>query len=243
MAIDLKQSLKLTQQLVMTPQLQQAIKLLQLSRLELSELINQQMTENPVLEEDRTEEPAATENEEREKLDTENAAENSGEQSYDDVNWEEFLDSFVRSDHGFRYSEEDEDRPSADTKVAKGVSLCEHLLWQLRLSDFNKEEEEIAEYIIGNLDEDGYLKTGLDQIAQEFKKGPEQMEKILQKVQGFDPAGVASRDLQECLLIQLRQWQAENPLAEKIVSNHMKELEKKDYRAIARKEKAPIEKG
>jgi RNA polymerase sigma-54 factor len=243
MAIDLKQSLKLTQQLVMTPQLQQAIKLLQLSRLELSELINQQMTENPVLEEDRSEEtvPAETvENAVRE-VDTESAAESSGEQSYDDLNWEEFLDSFVRSDHGFRYGEEVE-KPSAETKVAKGVSLCEHLLWQLRLSDFNKEEEEIAEYIIGNLDEDGYLKMPLEYIAQEFGKSPEQIEKILQKVQNFDPAGVASRDLKECLLIQLKQWQVQNPLAQKIVANHMNELEKKDYRAIARREKVPIEK-
>jgi len=240
MAIDLKLSLKLTQQLVMTPQLQQAIKLLQLSRLELSDLINQQMTENPILEEDRTEETAAVEPPPREK-EAESAAENSGEQSYDDLNWEEFLDSFVKSEHGFRMSEAEE-KPSAETTVAKGVSLCEHLLWQLRLSDFDREGEEIAEYIIGNLDEDGYLKLPLEHIAQEFNKTPEEIEQTLKKVQKFDPAGIASRSLQECLLVQLKQWQIENPLAEKIVMNHMKELEKKDYRAIARREKVPVEK-
>jgi len=241
MAIDLKQSLKLTQQLVMTPQLQQAIKLLQLSRLELSELINQQMTENPVLEEDRTEEPAQAESAERE-ISTESAAESSGEQSYDDVNWEEFLDSFVRSDRGFRFEAANEEKPSAEQKVAKGVSLCEHLLWQLRLSDFSKEEEEVAEYLIGSLDEDGYMKTPIEDIAQEFKASPGEIEKILKKVQCFDPAGVGSRDLPECLLIQLKQWQLQVPLAEKIVSSYMKELERKDHRAIARKEKVSVEK-
>ena len=241
MGIDLKQSLKLTQQLVMTPQLQQAIKLLQLSRLELSELINQQMTENPVLEEDRSEETISLEPPPRE-TEASSAAENSGEQSYDDLNWEQFLDNFVKSEHGFRMNEEDEEKNSPENKVAKGVSLCEHLLWQLRLSDFNKEEEEMAEYIIGNLDEDGYLKTPLEHIAQEFKTTPEEIELILKKVQNFDPAGVACRNLQECLLVQIKQWQVKNALAERIVLNHMKELEKKDYRAIARKEKASMEK-
>lgn len=236
MAIDLKQSLKLAQQLVMTPQLQQAIKLLQLSRLELAELINQQLTENPVLEEERGEEISL----EGEFSKIESEAENSDEQSYDELNWEEFMDRFVTSNHGMRFSESEEGS-ELETRVAKSVSLCEHLLWQLRLSDFTKDEEQVAEYIIGNLDEDGYLKIPLEHIAQEFGRSEFEVEEVLKKVQSFDPAGISARNLQECLLLQLRQWQIDNPLAERIIRNYCSELERKDYRAIARKEKVRME--
>ncbi len=245
MALDLKQSLKLAQQLVMTPQLQQAIKLLQLSRLELAELINQQMIENPVLEEERVEEavpdqePAETHQAEAEAKEN---GERSDEQSYDDLNWENFLDKFVTSDAGIQNESDDGgDRVEPETRMAKNVSLCEHLLWQLRLSDFSREEEEMAECLIGNLDENGYLKMPLDHIAQEFKTTEAEIEKVLKKVQGFDPAGVAARALQECLLLQLQQWRVQNPLAEKIVSHYFKELEKKDFRTIVRKEKTTLE--
>jgi RNA polymerase sigma-54 factor len=240
MAIDLRQSLKLAQQLVMTPQLQQAIKLLQLSRMELSEMINQQMTENPVLEEERGEEGETVEaNVAEEKAEKE--AEASGDQSYDEVNWEDFIDKFSTSDHGSRFDPGTEETAGAETRVAKGVSLCEHLLWQLRLSDFSKDQEEVAEYIIGNLDEDGYLKTPASEIGQLFSVSEAEIESVVAKIQSFDPAGVCARDLQECLLLQMRQWQIKNPLAESIVQNHIKELEKKDYKAIARSEKAKIE--
>jgi len=244
MALDLKQSLKLAQQLVMTPQLQQAIKLLQLSRLELAELINQQMVENPVLEEDRSEDAVSLEEVAKtRKEEAEADGENSDEQSYDDLDWENFIDRFVTSQYGFRSEpEEESNRMESETRVAKNVSLCEHLLWQLRLSDFSREEEEMAEYLIGNLDEDGYLKIPLLHIAQEFKTTEAEIEKVLKKVQQFDPAGVAARELQECLLLQLQQWRIQNPLAEKIIRNYFKQLEKKDYRAIARKERVPLEK-
>jgi len=245
MALDLKQSLKLAQQLVMTPQLQQAIKLLQLSRMELAELINQQMMENPVLEEDRSEESVSSEEENRisRKEEAETNGENSGEQSYEDLDWENFLDKFVSSERGFRSeSEEPSDGMEPETRVEKSVSLCEHLLWQLRLSDFTREEEEIAEYIIGNLDEDGYLKVSIEDISMEFGRTVEEVEKVLEKVQQFDPAGVGARNLQECLLLQMAQWHIQNPLAEKIIRNYFKELEKKDYRRISRKERVPIEK-
>ncbi len=237
MAIDLKQSLRLVQQLVMTPQLQQAIKLLQLSRMELADLINQEMMENPVLEEERGEElpseliPSHSEGE----------GENSGEQSYDELNWEELTDRFNTSEYGFRFSEQTEEPPPLETRVAKGVTLSEHLLWQLRLSDFTREEEEIAEYIIGNIDDDGYLKMPVEHIAQEFGKTPEEVEQVLKRVQNFDPAGVGARNLQECLLLQLKQWEVNNPLAEKIVKNYLKELEAKDYKKIARREKVSLE--
>ena len=238
MAIDLKQSLRLVQQLVMTPQLQQAIKLLQLSRMELAELINQEMIENPVLEEERREETVSSE---LIPSPQKTEGENSGEQSYDELNWEELTDSFITSEYGFRFSEQAEEPPPLETRVAKGVSLSEHLLWQLRLSDFSREEEEIAEYIIGNIDEDGYLKVSVEYIAQEFGKTPEEVERVLKKVQNFDPAGVGARDLQECLLLQIEQWGIDNPLAEKIIRNYLKELEAKDYKKIARREKVSLQ--
>lgn len=241
MAIELKQSIKLTQQLVMTPQLQQAIKLLQLSRLELTEAINQEMQENPVLEElPETEldpEPLA-----RHSDDTEGVKPQQEEDSYDDLNWEKFLDDFEDYQFsGFRGgSREHDDLPSIDATLSKPVTLSDHLLWQLRLSNLTLEEERIGGLLIGNLNDDGYLVAELELIAQESGASLESVESVLKKVQNFDPVGVAARDLTECLLLQIRQFEELDPIVPTIIENHLPRLQNKDYRAIARELKVSL---
>ncbi len=236
MALELKQSLRLAQQLVMTPQLQQAIKLLQLSRMELAEVINQEMLENPVLEEIGEEEPIQTLTDEGEGIEP-----SKTEDTYEDLDWEKFFDLYDTREYGGRTRGDREDAPSLETTLTKSITLQEHLIWQLRLSNFSLEEERVAVQIIGNIDDNGYLKQPLSFIAQETGVSENEVEQTLKRVQEFDPAGVAARDLRECLLLQLEQWGIRETLPRCLVLRHLEGLEKKDYRKIARAENASVE--
>jgi RNA polymerase sigma-54 factor len=236
MALELKQSLRLAQQLVMTPQLQQAIKLLQLSRMELAEVINQEMLENPVLEELGEEEPVQPLTDEGEGIEP-----SKTEDTYEDLDWEKFFDLYDTSEYGWRGQAERDEVPSLETTLTKSITLQEHMTWQLRLSNFTLEEEKTAAQIIGNLDDDGYLKQPLSFIAQETGVSEDEVEQVLKKVQEFDPAGVAARDLRECLLLQLEQWGIKESLPRCLVLRHLEDIEKKDYRKIARAENVSIE--
>ncbi|HUT53917.1 MAG TPA: RNA polymerase factor sigma-54 [bacterium] len=242
MAIELRQSLKLAQQLVMTPQLQQAIKLLQLSRLELAEAINQEMLENPVLEElqeaDLEPEPLARHTDEGEGEKPKNA-----EDSYDDLDWEKFLDEFGEVEFsGFRATarSEDEEFPSVEATLSQPVTLADHLRWQLKLGNFSLEEEAISDLIIGNLNDDGYLTADLELITQESGESAERVLEVLKKVQNLDPVGIGARDLKECLLLQVRQFSDVDPLVIDVINDHLGRLENKDYRGISRALKVPV---
>jgi RNA polymerase sigma-54 factor len=237
MAIELKQHLKLAQQLVMTPQLQQAIKLLQLSRMELAEVINQEILENPVLEESSEEEQIQPLTDEEEGIEPKKS-----EDSYDDLDWEKFFDLYQTSEYGSRsISRDEEDRPQLETTLTKNITLQEHLLWQLKLSHFTLEEEKILTRIIGNINEDGYLEQSVSFLAQELGTTEDKVEKLLKRLQDFDPAGVAARDLRECLLLQLDSWGMKDKLPRVLVDKHLDSLEKKDYKKIARAEKVSVE--
>lgn len=235
MAIELKQSLKPSLQLVLTPQLQQAIKLLQLSRLELTDVINQEMLNNPVLEELPETEPEQ-DPEARHTDETEGVKPQTEEDSYDDLNWEKFLDEF--EDYQYAGSrgerEEDEDLPSVNATLSQPIKLSDHLLWQLKLSNFTLDEENIGDLIIGNLNDDGYLTADLGMIAQEAGAPEAKVEEVLKKIQSLDPAGVGARDLTECLLLQTRQFNEVDPIVEQIIREHLPRLETKDYRSISR---------
>jgi RNA polymerase sigma-54 factor len=234
MAIELKQSVKLAQQLVMTPQLQQAIKLLQLSRLELTEAINQEMLENPVLEE-LPESELEPEAEVRHSDEAEGEKPEQDEDSYDDLDWEKFLDDIGPVQYtGQKGVRKDEDLPSVEATLSNPVTLFDHLLWQLKMSSATLQEQAIGELIIGNLNDDGYLTTDLELIAQEAGTDVAEVERMLATVQHFDPVGVAARDLKECLLLQARQFKPLDPIVESIITGYMHQLENKDYRAIAR---------
>lgn len=240
MALEIKQNLRLSQQLIMTPQLQQAIKLLQLSRLELVETINQEMETNPVLEEALEEEFPEERLETVAKMGEEPVPLAPEEQPREEIDWQSLLGD---NDFGHRASGEYEERdlPSFESTYAKRPSLDSHLMWQLRLSNMDEAERIVATLIIGNLNKDGYLAATLAEIAQAAGKDEAFVAEVLAKVQAFDPPGVASRDLKECLLIQAKLLGLSGSLVERIISDHLHHLETRNYKAICRECKVTME--
>ncbi|MBN2282720.1 MAG: RNA polymerase factor sigma-54 [Deltaproteobacteria bacterium] len=242
MAFELKQHLKLTQQLIMTPQLQQSIKLLQLSRIELIDAINQEMEQNPLLEERTYEEDIKTEAapEIDEFKAEEKTPEITGEgDGRDEFDWDGYLEDF--GPVGVNYYREEGEAPPLENVLTQTASLTDHLLWQLNLSRIDEEEKRIGRQVIGNLDNNGYLKATVEEIAAIEAVTPEAAEAVLKKVQEFDPPGIAARNLQECLLLQITSLVVDTPLAERIIREHLKDLETKNYHSIARKQKVTIE--
>jgi RNA polymerase sigma-54 factor len=240
MALEIRQSLKLAQQPIMTPQLQQAIKLLQLSRMELMDLIRQEQEENPVIEE--VSEPV----QEIEPLETNYetlspTANESKEVREEDPGLPELDWRAEGSSWGKRASEEDEERPTFENFLTKKASLADHLLWQLRLNHLTEDERLIGTLIIGNLNDDGLLQASAEEVAVQSGFDPETVQKVIQKIQAFDPPGVAARDLRECLLLQAQQLYPEESLMQRIIQNHLSLLAKKNYQTLTRELGAPLE--
>jgi RNA polymerase sigma-54 factor len=243
MALELKLAPKLVQQLVITPQLQQAIRLLQLTRLELVDMISQEMKENPLLEEveegkelAEAEAPATEQGEGEAPTEPERTPEVQGNgEGADEFDWENYLENSNLIPFQRQSQEDGDERPSFENFLSKRTTLTDHLQWQLQLSRFTDEEHEAGTWIIGNLDEDGYLKISLEDICSETNLPAELVERVLRKIQQFDPVGVAARDLKECLLIQLEQISPRDTLAEKIVSEHLSLLKNRNYPAIAKR--------
>jgi RNA polymerase sigma-54 factor len=241
MAIEMRQQMKLSQQLVMTPQLQQAIKLLQLSRLELQDLVSQELEENPVLDEslelEEVKEPDTLEITEKEAAPQEDAEVftevKAGEETLQDMDWATYLDSYNYSS-GEQYYDDDDDRPSYENLLTKKTTLFDHLLWQLKLSRVTEQEILVGSEIIGNIDEDGYLRSNLVDIALICSVDESFVESVLKKIQEFDPIGVGARDLRECLLLQVRQLGMEGSVVEALLSDHLKDLELRKYKQIAK---------
>jgi len=234
--------LRLTQKLIMTPQLQQAIKLLQLSRLELSQTLSVEMLENPILEDtlaEPLEEEQSSSNEtekeeEREETQNSESAETGMDPEELSLRWEEYFnqESDDGRDMGYSLASQNE-LPSYEQTLSKGTSLVEHLLWQMRLSTLSEKEQEIATALIGDIDEDGYFRSSLEELSEERVFDLSESERILKVVQGFDPSGIGARNLSECLLIQIQQLGLQGTLVEKMVS-HLEDLEKKRYPLIAK---------
>jgi RNA polymerase sigma-54 factor len=234
MAFELKQTLKLSQQLVMTPQLQQAIKLLQLSRLELTDLIRQEIDENPVLDE-KMESESGEQGAEKDELSAANETSKdlSEVKNDNEFDWKDFVDNSINPSKG-SYSAGGEEREQYDSIATKPDTFVDHLFWQLRLHDLNDKEMEIGENIIGNLNRDGYLKASLEEVASAAGVDIELVEKVRSKIKYFDPVGVSSLDLQECLLVQAELLPGDNTLIKKILTDHLKNLERKKYQVIAK---------
>jgi RNA polymerase sigma-54 factor len=264
MAMEMRQELKLSQQLVMTPQLQQAIKLLQLSRMELVDLVREEMLENPVLEDDL--EVAAEQTRERDALGSDQQAEHQAERAGDtelplgdaqqaetqevkgddsavnEIDWENYLESYSMAAPMPAYRPDSDEMPSLEATLTRSPSLQDHLTWQLKMSELDGEQQEIGMIIIGNIDADGYIKDPpLGEIAAEAGCPEDAVEVVLEKIQTFDPVGVGARSLAECLLIQAMHFGEDDDLVVKIIKDHISNLEKKNYQAIARDLKQPIE--
>ncbi len=245
MAMEMRQQLKMSQQLVMTPQLQQAIKLLQLTRLELQDLVVQELEENPLLEEstemDEIREPDTLEVAEQELEPAQDAADfhevETGEETLRD--WDSYLDGYNYSSGEQQYGGDDE-RPSFENLLTRKGTLIDHLLWQLHMGQYSEMDVRVGEVIIGNIDDYGYLRASLQEIATASSATEEDVQDVLECIQEFDPPGVAGRDLRECLLIQARNLGMKGSIVESILQNHLGDLEKRNYKQMARSLKVDI---
>lgn len=250
--MDLKQSLKLSQQLLMTPQLQQAIKLLQLSRLELEEFVTQQLAENPVLEEgiqESTEERILVERE-RERTEQQAVNESMGEaanivdsvsgEKGQELDWESFSRMQESASPASSRNNSDEEFPSHEN-LARTGTLQDYLLAQIGEMALDETEKEVAGVIIGNIDDRGYLQLSFEELVAGDESRRELIEDMLDVVQHLDPNGVGARDLKECLLIQVRAGRLKNGVVEVIIQNHLPELETRNFHAIAKAMKLPLE--
>ncbi len=232
-------NLKVAQKQILTPGLVQMVTVLALNKLELREMINQEMVENPLLEEVTDIVPSIEEAEKKKGAEDApspvNEASSAGEDHrdpFDEVDYGSFFNDYL--DPGYKSpAAEDIERPSFENFLSKPTSLADHLQWQVNLSSCSDEVHDAAYSIIGNLNEDGYLTANLEEVAAAGEHTLKDVEEALALVHDLDPAGVGARDLRECLLIQLRMAQEENRLAERIVSDHLGDLERKEYRRIA----------
>jgi RNA polymerase sigma-54 factor len=252
MALELRQHLKLSQQLVMTPQLQQAIKLLQLSRLELAATVQQEIEQNPVLEEmsasqdsdsdfeaDQKAGQIETAQERPETEFTNEVRMNENQNTLSEINWQDYANEYEYNAPSF-VGKGDSDLPSRLDIVSKKPNLQSHLHWQLRLSDLSEEDKETGMFIIGNLDKDGFLKIEVEDIMAETDCDEKNAVKILRQIQAMDPPGVGARNVQESLQLQLDYLGLSNSLASIMARDHLSSLETKNYAAIAKATGKPI---
>ena len=208
MAIQQKLQTRLSQKLVLTPSLQQAIKLLPMSTVELVELLNQEVVENPLLEEIPEDGPPP-ESAEQNAKDGGDGAETpaaEGQDAWDDADYEYFFGDYLDEGYRSRAPTEYKELPPIENTLSTGTSLSDHLLWQLRMQADDELMCDIGSAIVGNLDEDGRLVASVEEIAALGKWPPADVERAIQVVQTLDPIGVAARDPQECLLLQLWHW-------------------------------------
>lgn len=263
MAMELKHQMKMAQQLRMTPQLQQAIKLLQLSRMELASLVAQELVENPALEEvgldyepqviqetaeniaaealagqgqSSSESPAVATDPVPAEASEMNLGEDLGENVPDIEQWRAYLENSTSPLPGNSYKGMNEDLPTLEATLTRNDDLYEHLMSQLSLTHLTDDERTVCSLIIGNLDENGYLRGAtLEEISQDAECDEEFAEEMLEIIQQeFDPTGVGARDLAECLLIQAEQMYKRGDPIFQIVMDHIPNLEKKRYDLIAR---------
>ncbi len=283
MALEIKlgQDLRLRQQLVMTPQLQQAIKILQLSLPELEATVQAELERNPVLEpldsspaETAGENGAAAQEEVVPALETDlfekraapapagadqeeppaewntgAAASAEGVHSEardaavemeqmdrpDKLDWREYMENYSNNWQETEPTDPDEERrQTLENTLTRKASLEDHMMWQLRLSSLSEADQRIGATIIYNLNDDGYLETPLDELAAQLETGSAEVERVLKRVQQFDPPGAGARGLRECLFLQLKNLGMEESLAARIVTNHLELLERHRYGEMAK---------
>ncbi|HYV86801.1 MAG TPA: RNA polymerase factor sigma-54 [Patescibacteria group bacterium] len=257
MALEQKLNLRLSQRLIMTPSLQQAIKLLQMTKLELQEEVTQELTENPMLEEVQEPSPegeraegdeAPAETAEAEVAAPEPASEvvapaeaapeapaepEREADSFDEIDYEAYFQDYMDLSYTPQAPREEIETRPLDAVLSRPQGLPEHLLWQLEMSPLPARQKEIAQAIIGNLDESGYLRASSEELASMGPYTQEEVELVLHLVQEFDPPGVGARDVRECLLLQIAFHDMEGTPVETIVRDHFEFLEHRKFRDLA----------
>lgn len=233
----LRQTMNLSQSLVITPQLQQAIKLLQMSRMELETAVRSELEENPILEEAEVLREEDIQRTKEASSDIEHAEAPASQdvqdpQKQDEFEWESYIEANQKPPQsGMAGSEE---IMNYENVITASQTLHDHLYWQVKMNGFSEEEELAADALIGAIDDDGYIKTPLEQIAEEEKVELGLLEDTLTLIHEFDPPGVGARNLRECLLIQARHLEEDTHDLVNLINNHLKDLEKKNYEAIAK---------
>jgi RNA polymerase sigma-54 factor len=227
----------------MTPSLQQAIKLLQLSKLELQEVLNQELLENPLLEE--TAEEIKAEEQEAETADTKNEQDEEAKKletkeqdkekdSFDEIDYDAYFQDYIEYGYNPRgMGEEHEEFPIENT-LTRPPNLTDHLVWQLAMSDAAPVVKEIGQFIIGNIDEDGYLRATTDEIRNSGDYEIADVEAAIKAIQSLDPIGVGARDLRECLLLQLEFLEVDVPYVDEIIRDHWDEFMQRKFVQIAK---------
>src|SRR5881296_1711274 len=242
MALEQKLHLKLSQKLIMTPSLQQAIKLLQLSKLELQEVLNQELLENPLLEE--TAEEVKAEEAETETTDQKTEAEDEAKKveakekdkekdSFDEIDYDAYFQDYIEYGYNPRMGEEHDEFPIENT-LTRPPNLTDHLTWQLSMSDASPRTKEIGQFIIGNIDEDGYLRASNEEVMAAGPYTAEEVERAVRAIQSLDPIGVGARDLRECLLLQLDFLELDDPLVETIIRDHWEMFMQRHFVQLAK---------
>ena len=241
----LKLNLRVAQKQILTPGLVQMVSVLALNRLELREMINQEMIANPVLEE-LSEEATQSDNYSDEtflKAETEKLPEKPEANPFDEFDVGSFFNQYLDTggDGGQSQEREVSERPSFEKFLSSPSGLTDHLAWQLSMTICSEAVTELAESIIGNLDENGYLTASTEELVQSGKFTQDDLDDALAVVQDFDPIGVGARDLRECLLLQLKAFDPTNTLAQQIVSEHLKQVQSNQLKEIARALNRPLE--
>ena len=235
-------STKLAQQLRITPQLQQAIKLLQLSRLELEASIQKELNENPVLEEiqDTMEEELEGQSQKNDENQTSLESSSPSDQETkkeEDFNWENYLESSYNKAAGTQTKDFSEEFNNYDNIVSSPQSLQGHLVWQISLSGFNEEETNWLLLLINYVEDDGYIKTDLNEIAKNEKVEKKSLEEMLPFLHEMDPPGVGARNLKECLLIQAQHLEEDTNDLVLLIQEHLHHLERRDFLSISKAKK------
>ncbi len=232
--MDMKLSMKLSQRLVMTPMLQQAIKLLPMTRMELVTAIRAELEENPFLEElpveeeekeaETPEEPAGFEQE----VAVAPAEENKAKEEMD---WDSyFQEEAYERGTGYDYKE----RPSLENTLRNNESLHDHLLWQLNAGVTDPRLNEIGQIIVSDIDDDGYYKTDPAETAEQAGATVEEVKSVLEIIKGFDPTGVGAFDVKECLRLQAAALEPDDPVIRDVIDGHLDDLRENNYPKIAK---------
>ncbi len=241
MALELRQQLKLTQKLVMTPQLRLAIKLLQMNRLELTDALQAEVEQNPALEMDVStqetqENPqslSSTVEQQGEKPEQDHTQQVSADATMPETNWEDYANTF---DSNFSFSHETPaaDAPSQFDFISEKPGLLAYLQWQLAHCELEPEEWETALFIAGNLNRYGFLEASLEEIMAATDCDHDSAEYLLEVIQDLDPPGIAARDVSESLFLQLERMGMQDSLAAQIVKDHLNLLQTRNYKAISK---------
>ena len=242
MALELRQQLKLAQKLVMTPQLRQAIKLLQLNRLDLTQALQAEIEQNPALEIDRETDASSEEKDfglsttvdpdsvVKEKEITQPV---SQKDAMAETNWEEYANTY-ETQFSFSREKPQEDAPSQFDFISEKPGLSAYLQWQLAHDELDSDEWEIARFIIGNLNRYGFLETSLEEIVEQIGCSHDDADYVLEVIQELDPPGIAARTVVESLQLQLERLGMADSLAMLIVREHLNLLESRNYKMLTR---------